>query len=85
MVLAATSSMVNSTAARMAIRMLPMSPICLANACTKAFSVDVLVSAEELANSASSRPATASDCCGSLTRMTYQPTSSFRMVRVSFR
>ncbi len=62
-----------------------MSPICLAKACTNAFSVDVLVSAGELAKSASSLAATASDCDGSATRMTYQPVRSCPNVRDSFR
>ena len=50
MVLAATSSIVNRTATRIAIMIAPMSPICLAKPSTKPFSVVVLVSADELAN-----------------------------------
>ena len=49
-VLAATSSIVNSTATRIAIMIAPMSPICFAKPSTNPFSVVVFVSADELAN-----------------------------------
>ena len=53
-----------------------MSPTCFAKSATNAFSVAVLVSAGELAKSASIRFATSSDSAGFATLTMYQPTWS---------
>ena len=85
MVLPVTIRMVKKTAPRIAMTIAPMSPIWLAKAWTKARSVEVLVSAGELANSASIASATSAARAGSATRMTYQPTRPSPRARASWR
>ena len=73
MVLAAITRMVKKTAVSTAVTRAPMLPIWSANPCRNACSVDVRVSAGELANRASTAAATSADRAGSSMRMTYWP------------
>ena len=74
MVLAVTSNIVKNTAETTDTRMAATLPICSLYCFRKARSVAVLVSAEELANSVSTRWATASESAGLATFSTIQPT-----------
>ena len=84
-VLAATSPNMNSTVDEIAIMMLPMSPICLANPSTNPFSVVVLVSADEFANISSNVRLSSTACDGSAILTTYQPTCPSPCARFSSR
>ena len=66
MVLPATNNMVKNTAPNISVVIKPISPNCLAKDLAKSFSLLVLVSAGELAKSASTAAATCADCLGSL-------------------
>ena len=83
MVLPATSRMVKKTTVTMAMMIAAMSPICLAKPCMKAPSGSALVSAGELANSASIAAAISADRSGSSMRTVYQPTSPSPQARAS--
>ena len=85
MVLAATSSIVNNTAATIAIMIAPMSPTCFAKPSTNPFSVVVFVSADELANMPSNFAPIAWACDGSAIFTMYQPTSPSPCRRFSSR
>src|SRR6185369_7606864 len=74
-VFASTSrNSVKRTAARIEMMIALMFPTWLTNPCRNAFSVEVFVSADELANCASRRAATSAAWDGSSIRRTYQPT-----------
>ena len=77
------NSRVKNTAPRIAVTMKLMSPNCLMNDWENSFSLCVLVSADELANSASTARATSAARPGSLTLIRYQPTVPLPKARAS--